>query len=55
MGGKLMKTFLNNLKELGVPAVHLGVSSENTNAIGYYRHLGFHEIQDYVFGMHLNR
>lgn len=41
IGRKLMKTFLNRLKDLNISAVHLEVGKKNTNAIGFYKKLGF--------------
>ncbi len=57
MGRKMIETLLNRLREVGAPAVHLGVSAANTNAIQFYAHVGFHQIKAYsgwiAFGMHL--
>ena len=56
-GRKLMETFLDRLRALSVPAVHLGVSARNTRAIAFYERIGFHLIQAYpgwsAYGMHL--
>lgn len=56
-GRQLMHTFWQKLRALGVPAVHLGVSKSNPRAVGFYRHLGYHQIADYgsaiVFGYRL--
>lgn len=40
-GRALMEWLFERLRERGVPGVHLGVSSENTNAIAFYEHMGF--------------
>lgn len=40
-GRVLIRTFLEALRERGVPGVHLGVSAENTSAIRFYERLGF--------------
>jgi ribosomal protein S18 acetylase RimI-like enzyme len=40
-GKRLMQTFLEKLRQLEVPGVHLGVGSKNTNAIAFYEHMGF--------------
>lgn len=40
-GRRLMEWLLSRFREAGVPGVHLGVSPLNTNAIGFYLHLGF--------------
>ncbi|KAB0676418.1 GNAT family N-acetyltransferase [Aureimonas leprariae] len=44
-GRRLIKTELESLREAGAPAVHLGVSLTNERALGFYRHLGFAEIE----------
>ncbi|MFT5195295.1 MAG: ribosomal protein S18 acetylase RimI-like enzyme [Cellvibrionaceae bacterium] len=49
-GLKLMETFWNELRELGVPGVFLGVSKQNENAVGFYRHIGFDELQTHDWG-----
>jgi ribosomal protein S18 acetylase RimI-like enzyme len=40
-GGILMRRLLDALRTAGSPGVHLGVGAGNTNAIGFYQHLGF--------------
>ncbi len=56
-GRRLMETFLDRLRELGAPAVHLGVGIRNHNAIAFYERMGFHRIRSeqhfIVYGMHL--
>ena len=56
-GRKLIETFLNRLRDLSVPAVHLGVGARNTRAIAFYEHVGFHRIQAHpgwiAYGMRL--
>jgi ribosomal protein S18 acetylase RimI-like enzyme len=54
-GRKLIETLLNRMRELGVPAVHLGVSPVNHNAIAFYERVGFHRVpvDGVVFGMKL--
>ena len=56
-GGRLMDTLLDALRAEGSPGVHLGVSTRNEPAIGFYRHLGFEELtaNDWIiqFGMSL--
>jgi ribosomal protein S18 acetylase RimI-like enzyme len=47
LGRKLIATLLNQLRGLGVPAVHLGVSAGNLRAIGFYERVGFHRIKAY--------
>lgn len=54
-GRRLMQTFLERLREVGVPAVHLGVGMRNPGAIAFYERVGFHRIKTYegwiAFGM----
>ncbi len=56
-GRKLIETFLDRLRELSVPAVHLGVGARNARAIAFYERLGFQRIQTYpgwiAYGMRL--
>jgi GNAT superfamily N-acetyltransferase len=49
-GRALMGRFLGKLRELGVPAVHLGVARKNERAIAYYRHMGFAVLKEYDWG-----
>jgi len=44
LGRLLMVRLLAELTARGVAGVHLGVSAENDNAVGFYDHLGFREI-----------
>ena len=46
-GRKLMEIFWARLREVGVTAVHLGVSRQNPRAIGFYQHLGFYTLATY--------
>jgi ribosomal protein S18 acetylase RimI-like enzyme len=43
-GVRLMATLLDALRAAGSPGVHLGVSTRNERAIGFYRHLGCTEL-----------
>lgn len=56
-GRKLMEAFIEKLKELKAPALHLGVDLHNPEAIAFYKKVGFHvinEFPDYIaFGMRL--
>ncbi len=52
-GRALMETFLNRLREIGVPGVHLGVSATNTRAVGFYERMGFHVIAAFPWGQHM--
>lgn len=42
-----MNTFINKLKEINVPALHLEVEKTNTGAIAFYESLGFEKIKEY--------
>lgn len=44
-GRALIETFLDALREKGVPAVHLSMLTANTPARSFYDRLGFHEIE----------
>jgi ribosomal protein S18 acetylase RimI-like enzyme len=56
-GRRLIGTFLDRLRVLSVPAVHLQVSKRNIRAIGFYERVGFHKIKEYtgsfVYGLQL--
>ena len=43
-GRKLIEELLIRLRESGSAGVHLGMSSRNESAYGFYRRLGFHEL-----------
>lgn len=43
-GRRMIETFIGRLREIGVPAVHLGVGKRNTGAIQFYERVGFHRI-----------
>lgn len=45
-GRRLLETLFDALRSLDVPGVHLGVSADNTRAIGFYQHLGFRMLGD---------
>jgi ribosomal protein S18 acetylase RimI-like enzyme len=51
MGSKMMRAFLDRLRELHIPAVHLGVGIENRHAVAFYARAGFHIIQQYPWGI----
>ena len=44
-GKKMMHTLLTRMKEKGSKGLHLSVSENNTNAIGFYKKLGFSELK----------
>jgi len=56
-GYTLIHTFLERLRVLSVPAVHLEVGIDNFRAIQFYERVGFHRIKEYeesiAFGMQL--
>lgn len=43
-GRRLLTTLFDALRAAGAPGVHLGVSLQNTAAIGFYEHLGFRRL-----------
>jgi ribosomal protein S18 acetylase RimI-like enzyme len=47
MGRQLIETFLQHLRRNNIKGVHLGVSSQNPNAIGFYKKIGFHVLGEY--------
>jgi ribosomal protein S18 acetylase RimI-like enzyme len=51
IGTRLMATFIEALREAGVPGVHLGVSAHNPGAIAFYRRVGFETLQDAGWGL----
>ena len=44
-GRKLIETILNQLQTLNVQGVHLIVSNDNQNAVGFYQQVGFQELK----------
>ncbi len=46
LGRALIERLLSELRERGVGGVHFGVDERNTNAIGFYEHLGFGRLPD---------
>lgn len=44
-GRRLIQTQCDALRARGSHGVHLGVSADNANAIGFYRHLGFVDVE----------
>jgi ribosomal protein S18 acetylase RimI-like enzyme len=44
LGRTLIDRLVDELRDRGVPGVHLGVDDQNHNGIGFYEHLGFREI-----------
>ena len=56
-GRKLMETYLNQLRSQNIQGVHLIVSKNNQNAVGFYQQVGFQELKELeesiVFGQKL--
>jgi ribosomal protein S18 acetylase RimI-like enzyme len=46
LGRLLIERLLADLRDRGIRGVHLGVATDNQNAIGFYRHLGFEIIAE---------
>jgi ribosomal protein S18 acetylase RimI-like enzyme len=44
-GRRLLHTLFAALRDRGSPGVHLGVGRRNQRALGFYRHIGFTELQ----------
>lgn len=59
LGRVLIERLIAELRERGVVGLHLGVDIENPNAIGFYEHLGFREVDrerwGLLMGIHLDR
>lgn len=49
-GRHMLERLFVALREAGSPGVHLGVGGGNTRAIGFYRHLGFQELERWPGG-----
>lgn len=54
-GRRLMAALEDRLREDGSPGVHFGVSARNERALGFYRHLGYVELQADGMGYVLGR
>ncbi|WP_166346593.1 GNAT family N-acetyltransferase [Phytoactinopolyspora limicola] len=54
-GRILMRRLLAALHDVGATGVHLGVGATNTNAIGFYRHLGFTVLHENPSGLTMAR
>ncbi len=51
VGRRLINAFLDKLRELNVPAVHLEVGKNNVNAIEFYKRLGFEVLHEYEYSI----
>jgi ribosomal protein S18 acetylase RimI-like enzyme len=49
-GRRMMERFLCRLRELRVPAVHLGVAKKNARAVEFYKALRFDVINEFEWG-----
>jgi ribosomal protein S18 acetylase RimI-like enzyme len=56
-GRRLIEAFLQQLREQGVPGVHLGVGKANWRAVRFYERQGFQPLMDvgeaWIYGMRL--
>jgi ribosomal protein S18 acetylase RimI-like enzyme len=43
-GRRMIERIMDTLRARGSPGAHLGVSTLNTRAFGFYQHLGFREL-----------
>jgi ribosomal protein S18 acetylase RimI-like enzyme len=55
LGRALIERLLSDLRGRGVVGVHLGVDADNSNAIGFYEHLGFREVGQEPGGLRLGQ
>lgn len=51
MGRDLIEHLFAELRERGVPGVHMGVDARNANAISFYEHLGFRTLERESWGL----
>ena len=51
LGRTLVFRLLAELRERRVPGVHMGVDASNTNASGFYEHLGFRALESDSLGL----
>jgi ribosomal protein S18 acetylase RimI-like enzyme len=54
-GRKLMDRFMDKLRELSVPGVHLGVARKNERAIAFYMKTGFRVLVEHDWGFLMGR
>ncbi len=52
-GRRLLETLFAALRDRGVHGVHLSVAPHNTNAIGFYEHLGFRHLHGNMYALKL--
>ena len=54
-GRRLLTALLDGLAAAGAPGIHLGVSTANQRAIGFYRRMGFTEVQTFTHSLVMAR
>lgn len=54
-GRRLLTALLDGLAAAGAPGVHLGVATANQRAIGFYRRMGFTEVETYTHSLIMAR
>jgi ribosomal protein S18 acetylase RimI-like enzyme len=58
MGRALINKLCEELAQLGIPGVHLGVDKKNQNAVAFYKKVGFSVLHEEnwgsIMGMKLN-
>jgi ribosomal protein S18 acetylase RimI-like enzyme len=54
-GRRLLTALLDGLASMGAPGIHLGVALANQNAIGFYRRMGFTDVQAYTHSLVMAR
>jgi len=55
MGRTLTDMVFAELKQQGIPGLHLGVSSSNTGAVGFYQKLGFSVLKEHNWGFTMGK
>ena len=51
LGRIMMNRFIEKLKELNSPALHLEVGKKNSGAIVFYKKMGFHIIKEFQYSI----
>lgn len=54
-GRRLLTALLDGLAAAGAPGIHLGVAATNERAIGFYRRMGFTDVQAYTHSLIMAR
>lgn len=50
-GRRMIETLTTQMRAFGITGVFLGVGGRNTNAISFYRHVGFQQIKEEPWGL----